>query len=111
VLLKNGIYGPPVDLWYLLQPLFPGTSEISQIKVICSILGTPTPDIWPEGKRIATSFPMMPSVPLATLLPNASLPAIQLLQDLLQWNPARRPTAQQALKYPFFDFLLTTNTV
>ncbi len=40
--------------------------------------------------------------PLASLIPHASPEAIQLLQDLLHYDPAKRPTAAQVLQYPFF---------
>lgn len=39
---------------------------------------------------------------LKTLIPNASSEAIQLLRDMLQWDPKKRPTASQV----FFHFLL-----
>lgn len=32
-------------------------------------------------------------------------PGLQLLEDFLQWDPERRPTAQQALKYPYFQIV------
>jgi serine/threonine protein kinase len=38
---------------YLLKPLFPGQSEIDQLERIFKILGTPKPDQWREGYRLA----------------------------------------------------------
>lgn len=35
----------------------------------------------------------------------ASSAAIQLLEDFLRWDPERRPTAQQSLKYPYFQIV------
>lgn len=35
----------------------------------------------------------------------ASPAAIQLLEDFLRWDPERRPTAQQSLKYPYFQIV------
>lgn len=37
------------------------------------------------------------------MIPNASQEGIQLIQDMLQWDPKKRPTASQALKYPYFQ--------
>ena len=39
------------------------------------------------------------------MLVQASPEAVKLVNMLLQWNPARRPTAQQALKYCGFSFI------
>jgi len=33
------------------------------------------------------------------LIPNASQEAVILMEDMLQWNPVKRPTAQQSLRY------------
>ena len=38
---------------YSLMPLFPGSSELDQLKKICLILGTPDPQKWPEGYQLA----------------------------------------------------------
>ena len=36
------------------------------------------------------------------LIKNASEEAIQLITDMLQYDPKKRPTASQCLQYPFF---------
>ena len=41
--------------------------------------------------------------PLKELIPNASPEAIQLMRDMLLWDPKKRPTCAQALKYPYFQ--------
>ncbi|KAJ1531677.1 hypothetical protein ONE63_000346 [Megalurothrips usitatus] len=116
VLLHSTNYNSPIDLWavgcimaelYLLRPLFPGNSEMDQIFKICSFLGTPEKHEWPQGYQLATSmnfkFPQFSRTPLATIVPNASKDGVQLLEHLLMWPPAKRPTAQQALRYPYFQ--------
>ncbi|TPX55753.1 hypothetical protein PhCBS80983_g05058 [Powellomyces hirtus] len=61
---------------------------------------------WPEGLRLAGAmkfrFPQMPSVPLAHVIPNASTGPLQLLADMLKYDPNLRPTAQEALQHPWF---------
>ena len=43
------------------------------------------------------------ATPLKQLIPNASPEGIQLMQDMLQWDPKKRPSCSQALKYPYFQ--------
>ncbi|KAL6077131.1 serine/threonine-protein kinase MHK isoform X1 [Balamuthia mandrillaris] len=120
VLLKNGVYGPAIDMWaigtimaemYGLAPLFAGENEIDQLRQIARFLGPPTEDVWPDGLRFAAILPggvdhrpVMEK--LADALPQASLEALQLLHDLLQYNPNKRPSATEALHYPFFQSAL-----
>ena len=40
---------------------------------------------------------------LKDLMQNASPEAIQLMRDMLMWNPKKRPTCAQALRYPYFQ--------
>ncbi|NXI41056.1 MAK kinase, partial [Galbula dea] len=116
VLLRSSIYSSPIDMWavgsimaelYTLRPLFPGTSEVDEIFKICQVLGTPKKSDWPEGYHLASAmnfrFPQCVPISLKTLIPNASTEAIQLMSDMLNWNPKKRPTASQALKYPYFQ--------
>ncbi|XP_072459903.1 serine/threonine-protein kinase MAK isoform X2 [Notamacropus eugenii] len=116
VLLRSSVYSSPIDVWavgsimaelYTLRPLFPGTSEVDEIFKICQVLGTPRKSDWPEGYQLASSmnfrFPQCVPINLKTLIPNASSEAIQLMGDMLNWDPKKRPTASQALKYPYFQ--------
>nr|XP_055120103.1 serine/threonine-protein kinase MAK isoform X1 [Symphalangus syndactylus]XP_055120104.1 serine/threonine-protein kinase MAK isoform X1 [Symphalangus syndactylus]XP_055120105.1 serine/threonine-protein kinase MAK isoform X1 [Symphalangus syndactylus] len=116
VLLRSSVYSSPIDVWavgsimaelYMLRPLFPGTSEVDEIFKICQVLGTPKKSDWPEGYQLASSmnfrFPQCVPINLKTLIPNASNEAIQLMTEMLNWNPKKRPSASQALKHPYFQ--------
>ncbi|XP_055709190.1 serine/threonine-protein kinase MAK isoform X3 [Phlebotomus papatasi] len=116
VLLHSTKYGSSIDLWavgcimselYTFRPLFPGTSEVDQLFKICSVLGTPDKDDWPEGHRLASAihfqFPACSKIPLDSIVSRATDPALQVLEDFLRWDSDKRPTAQQSLKYPYFE--------
>lgn len=116
VLLRSTNYNSPIDIWavgcmmaelYTLRPLFPGSSEIDQIFKICTVLGTPKQDEWEEGYRLAAAmnfrWPQCVPQNLKTLIPNASTEAIHIMKDMMQWNPHKRPTASQCLRYPYFQ--------
>lgn len=115
VLLRSTNYNAPIDQFamgcimaelYTLRPLFPGSSEADQIYKICSVLGSPTPQTWPEGLKLAARmnfrFPQFAPTPLSSLIPHASPDAIQLLTDLMKYDPNQRPTCSQVLQYPYF---------
>ncbi|XP_040000174.1 serine/threonine-protein kinase MAK-like isoform X2 [Xiphias gladius] len=115
VLLKSNSYSSPIDIWamgcimaelYTLRPLFPGNSEVDEIFKICQVLGTLKKSDWPDGYNLAVSmnfrFPKCVPTSLRSLIPNASDEAIALMKDMLQWDPEKRPSAVQALRYPYF---------
>jgi len=116
VLLRDLRYNSPIDVWamgammaelYTLRPLFPGSSEADEIFKICSVMGTPTQQNWPEGLKLAQrmnfKLPQMVPTPLTSLVPNASPEGIQLMGDMLKYDPSKRPSAAQALQYPWFQ--------
>lgn len=116
VLLRSTTYNSPIDAWamgcimaelFTLRPLFPGSSEGDQLYKICSVLGNPTHSSWPEGMKLAAQmnyrFPQFVPTQLAQLIPHASPEALQLMTDLLKYDPNQRPTSSQALQYPFFQ--------
>ncbi|XP_046440188.1 serine/threonine-protein kinase dyf-5-like isoform X3 [Daphnia pulex] len=115
VLLHSTNYNSAIDMWavgcmipelYTFRPLFPGSSEIDQLFKVCALLGTPTESQWPDGYQLASKmhfkFPQFNNSSLNQLLMQASPEAVKLVNLLLQWNPARRPSAQQALNHSFF---------
>ncbi|XP_060756884.1 serine/threonine-protein kinase MAK isoform X2 [Neoarius graeffei] len=116
VLLRSCVYSSPIDIWavgcimaelYTLRPLFPGNSEVDEIFKMCQVLGTVKKTDWLEGHQLAAAmnfrFPQCVPTPLKTLIPNASNEALTLMKNLLNWDPKKRPTAVQALRYPYFQ--------
>ena len=116
ILLRSTSYNFPVDLFALgcimaelftLRPLAPGNNENDQLHKFCSILGTPKPSVWPEGYKLAAAmdyrFPSYSGNQLADFVAGASSDAIELMRALLQWDPQKRPTAAESLKFSFFE--------
>ncbi|XP_064383441.1 serine/threonine-protein kinase dyf-5-like [Halichondria panicea] len=114
--LHSTTYNSPVDLWavgciivevYTLRPLFPGKTELDQLHKICTILGTPDKTIWAEGLKLAANMncklPLYVLTSLTGIIKEASADGIHLISELLQWNPKKRPTSAQALRFKFFQ--------
>ncbi|XP_004684551.1 PREDICTED: cyclin-dependent kinase 20 isoform X1 [Condylura cristata] len=108
-------YDQGVDLWAvgcilgeLLNgsPLFPGENDIEQLCCVLRILGTPSPQIWPEITELPDynkiSFKEQAPVPLDEVLPDASPQALDLLGQFLLYPPRRRIAASQALLHQYF---------
>ncbi|KAI8840372.1 kinase-like domain-containing protein, partial [Chytriomyces cf. hyalinus JEL632] len=121
VLLKNHNYSSPIDIWavgtimaelYLLYPLFPGTSEVDQLSKICAVLGSPACDSnLGLAHAMGFKFPNMAPIPLSDIIvPRGvvgnvvavSQEALQLIADMLLFDPNRRLTAHEALQNPWF---------
>eukprot|EP00282_Hemiselmis_andersenii_P025924 CAMPEP_0172012312 /NCGR_PEP_ID=MMETSP1041-20130122/8769_1 /TAXON_ID=464988 /ORGANISM="Hemiselmis andersenii, Strain CCMP439" /LENGTH=327 /DNA_ID=CAMNT_0012666877 /DNA_START=276 /DNA_END=1257 /DNA_ORIENTATION=- len=116
VLLRFPSYGAPIDVWavgcmmaeiIMLRPLFPGSSESDQLYKTCAVLGTPTAEVWKEGLKQAVSinykYPRFAPTPLSKIMPHASPEAIQMMTDMMLWDPAQRPSASASIQYPFFQ--------
>ena len=87
--------------------------QADEIYKICSVMGSPSQQSWPEGMKLAGqmkfSFPQFSPTPLERLIPNASPDAIDLMTAMCRWDPAKRPTAVQALQHPFFQVIIHTH--
>jgi len=94
---------------FTFRPLFPGSSELDQINKVCSVRGSPSSKNWPEGVKLASrhnmNIPRYVKTPLEQLIPQASKAAINLLEQLLKYDPTKRPTANQCLQDPWFNSL------
>lgn len=80
---------------YTFKPLFPGSSEMDQFQKISQILGKPSHDDWPDAKRLADrklyTMPDHGRIPLQNVIPRASPDAIRLMEQMLSYNPKKRP--------------------
>jgi len=123
-LLRSTVYNSPIDIFavgcimaelYLGHPLFPGTSENDQLYKICSVLGTPTEKTWAEGLRlggkIGYQFPNLSPTPLLSLIPTANKEAIDLITNMLAFDPQKRITAAKALSHPYFAAYSVSSSV
>lgn len=116
VLLGSRKYSTPVDIWSVGcifaemangRPLVAGTSEADQLDRIFRLLGTPTLQEYPGLRELPDYSPDLPPYPpplggLASLVQTLPPEGVDLLGKMLQYDPARRITAQQALEHPFF---------
>ncbi|KAI5825596.1 Pkinase-domain-containing protein, partial [Schizophyllum commune Tattone D] len=114
---SSNVYGASGDVWScgcvfgeMIQgtPLFQGQDEADQLHCIMRIIGTPATRTlqrmmkdsrWPQ-------FRTLPRYPrsLRQFVPRATSETFELLRYLLKFNPARRITADMALRHPYFTY-------
>jgi len=88
------------------KPVFPGTSTLNQLDRVMEVTGRPSPeDIEainsPLAQTMLESLPPSKARRLTDMFPTASDDALDLLRSLLQFNPNKRLTAEQALRHPY----------
>ncbi|OCH94102.1 Pkinase-domain-containing protein [Obba rivulosa] len=117
LLFGTTVYGPEVDMWsagcimlelFTKKPVFQGNDEIHQLDVIYKILGTPTPERWPDVVNLPWYELVKPREPIVNrfreLFDKWLSPAgLDLAERLLAYDPAQRVTAAEALDAPYFN--------
>jgi len=115
ILLGSTKYTKGVDIWSIGcilaellggKPIFPGTSTMNQLDLIIEISGRPTSeDIEsiksPFAATMLESLPESSSKSLQAMYPQASPEALDILKQMLQFNPNKRLTAEEALEHPY----------
>ncbi|CAM9504347.1 unnamed protein product [Discosporangium mesarthrocarpum] len=117
ILLGSKTYAPQVDLWSVgtilaemvtKTPLFPGDSEIDEIYRIFQLLGTPNEDVWPSVTKLEAwndAFPKWVRIGVANEVKGLGKHGIDILEQLLAYDPKDRISAKRALVHPYFDDL------
>lgn len=115
ILLGCKRYSCPVDIWSIgcifaemttRKPLFQGDSEIDQLFRMFRILKTPTEDIWPGCTAFTDykpNFPCWTDNQLESQLKNMDSCALDLLQQMLVYDPAHRISAKRILEHKYFQ--------
>ncbi|KRX41978.1 Cyclin-dependent kinase 4, partial [Trichinella sp. T9] len=84
-------------------PLFPGDSEIDQLKKIFKVIGLPTVSEWPADAILPrNNFIRLGNTPLSTLFRDFEPEVIDLLKSVLTFNPDDRLNVRQLLQHRFF---------
>lgn len=108
-------YSTPVDIWSVgcifaematSRPLLPGSSEKDQLLKIFEMFGTPSPDAWPgivDLPEYRGDFPQFPGQNIRSICPRLNDLGLDLLMRMLEYNPARRISAEDALTHPYFQ--------
>jgi len=120
LLVQNQRYDAAVDMWSLgciaaellgTRALFPGKDSLHQLKLIIERLGAPTAAElalieneqavrYVESLRPRASEPATAAT-YGSLFPLANPQLLDLIHQLLQFDPRRRPTAAEALRHPY----------
>jgi serine/threonine protein kinase len=118
LILGAEYYSTGIDMWsigcifgelFLKKPLFTGDAEITQLFKIFEILGSPSEETLPGYKTFPNfdnSFPFFDKgIGLHVKLNNTVINSegIDLLSQMLHYNPAKRISCKDALKHSFFQ--------
>eukprot|EP00899_Mesostigma_viride_P015193 jgi/Mesvir1/23675/Mv25764-RA.2 len=112
-------YTPAIDIWSIGcifaeviagRPLFPGKNVVHQLELITDMLGTPPIESIAKvrnekARRYLGSMRRKTGIPFEQKFPNVDPAALRLLKRLLLFDPAGRPSAEEALADPYFKGL------
>ncbi|EAL48573.1 mitogen-activated protein kinase, putative [Entamoeba histolytica HM-1:IMSS-B] len=115
ILLGSQRYSFAIDLWSVGcilgeiingKPLFPGSSTLNQLDKIIEATGQPSAEDLevidsPLSMNLLSSLPQRETKGLAEIVPKASDDALELMEELLTFNPEKRATAEKALESTF----------
>jgi cyclin-dependent kinase 7 len=113
LLFGSKTYSFGVDIWalgcvfaemLLRTPYLPGNSDVHQLDLIFTALGTPTEVEWPGIKELPcyVHFEPRPRNDPKVLFSGAGSDATDLLEKMLVFNPEKRISCQDILSHKYF---------
>lgn len=114
ILLGSTKYTKGVDIWSIGcimgellsgKPMFPGTSTMNQLERIITVTGRPSnEDV--DSIQSAFASSMLESIDVETkslkdMYPKAKSENLDLMKQMLQFNPEKRITAEKSLKHKY----------
>lgn len=117
IMLTFKEYTKAIDVWSVGcilaemlsgKPLFPGKDYHHQLTLILDVLGTPTMEDYygiksRRAREYIRSLPFKKKIPFKHLFPKTNDLALDLLEKLLAFNPAKRITVEEALRHPYLE--------
>lgn len=87
------------------EPFLPGRDKLDQLGKIFYALGTPSPQDWPGHESLPEFIGFTPckGIPLRQRFSAASEESIDLLSQLLAFDPRKRLSATKALRHSCFS--------
>lgn len=115
IMLTFQEYTTAIDVWLVGcilaemltgRPLFPGRDYHNQLWLIMEVLGTPNMEDYyniklKRAREYIRSLPFCKKMPFSELFASANPLAVDLLEKLLIFNPAKRITVEDALDHPY----------
>ncbi|MFH4980628.1 hypothetical protein AB6A40_007337 [Gnathostoma spinigerum] len=115
IMLSSKCYTKAIDLWSVgcilgemlnNRPMFPGENYLSHLQMILQLIGSPSKEDLASvvNNKARTYLALLPHTEKQSLFkkyPNAEPLALDLLDRLLLFNPAKRISVEEALEHPY----------
>ncbi|KAL5633328.1 hypothetical protein ACGC1H_003731 [Rhizoctonia solani] len=117
IMLSFRKYTTAIDMWSIgcilgellgMKPMFKGKDYVDQLNIIIDILGTPDEETLQrigsvKAQAYIRSLPVKEPKPFKTLFPQADDLALDLLSQMVTFDPANRLSVLEALKHPYLE--------